>query len=207
MAGKKTLEGKVLTDALQMLKDVSCTLKDLNTAYALDGGTALGAMREGRLLPWDTDMDIAIDSSDADKISKIIESLILKGYFVKALYFKENDTPFKKGECRIIKIWNKKYRFFKGDVLLDIFIRYSWEGKSYWAIGDRNAGQGLIINSMPLKFHTETTNIVLDNIEHMVPTDKDGFLTYRYGDWKKPVKEWNSYFMDGAIAEKHFGKK
>ena len=126
---------------------------------------------------------------------------------MKALYFKENDIPFKKGECRIIKIWDRKYKFFKGNVLLDIFVRYPLDDKSCWAIGDRNAGQGLIINSMPLEFHKETMPVTLDNIEHMVPADKDGFLTYRYGDWKKPVKEWNSYFMDGAIAEKHFGKK
>ena len=33
--------------------------------YFLEGGTLLGIVRDGDLLPWDHDVDISIDYSDA----------------------------------------------------------------------------------------------------------------------------------------------
>lgn len=67
MAGGVRLEGVVAEKATQMLNEVVDILDRNNVEYMLDCGTLLGVIRENRLLPWDTDVDLCIDSFSVAK--------------------------------------------------------------------------------------------------------------------------------------------
>jgi phosphorylcholine metabolism protein LicD len=202
MAGKKKLEGKNSRRALKLLKNVTATLNRYEIPYLLEGGTLLGIVRENRLLPWDNDMDISLIEDYKDKLLSILPKLFFKGYIVRIKRYKFNVEPFKKGEIRIIKIRNRKLLFIKGDVILDIFIKKKIEDKYYWTVGVKKP----VLKSVPKQFYEDLTEFKSNNHSFMVPEDYDGYLTYRYGDWKTTVKEWNFKKDDKAIVSEHKDK-
>lgn len=199
MAGKATLQGEVLQQSLTMLNTVAEECDRASIRLALDGGTALGVVREQRLLPWDTDMDLAIDWEDLPRFKRLMLRLwCLHGYRIRFRRASKDIGPFRKGDIRVIKVWKRKFLFFKGDVMMDVFVRKQQGGKSHWLLGRRN----LVLNAMPEKFHCDLTHIDFNGRQFFVPADTDEFLTYRYGDWRTPVKEWDAFEHDGAIANK-----
>lgn len=60
--------------------DRVCTENNLN--YSLDGGTLIGAIREGGFIPWDDDVDILMPRSDFDKLCKLADEGVFKSPYV-----------------------------------------------------------------------------------------------------------------------------
>lgn len=197
MAGTKPLVGINLTKSLAMLHDVTSLFDQHNIQYALDGGTALGVIRENRLLPWDTDMDIAIDENSVESILKLLKSLPFFKYRIRARKLVADSGPVKEGRIRLIKVWTRKYFFFKGDQLLDIFVRFNKDEQVFWVLGNDH----IAVNAMPKKFHVQVKKIFFDKKDYWIPEEEDAFLTYRYGNWRVPVKEWDAFKNDGALVK------
>ena len=80
MAGTVKLTGKYAVIAEKMLHDVAEILDKSNVPYVLEAGTLLGVVREDRLLPWDTDMDITITRNYAEALLKNRWRFGLTGY-------------------------------------------------------------------------------------------------------------------------------
>ena len=55
----------------------------MNIKFWLDQGTLLGAVRDGKPIDGDNDIDISINSKDFDDTLKVIKQLKEKGYHVK----------------------------------------------------------------------------------------------------------------------------
>ena len=189
MAGKHTLEGKNGEIALKMLKDVTDLLDSNEIPYWLEGGTLLGVIRENRLLPWDNDLDISIKEDDYDKLIKVVKSL---NYRVRFKEFERDDEPFKEGVKRLVKVRNSKFLFFRGEVALDIFIKFKKDDQYYWQVGKKK-------KSVPSYFYQELIKHTFNGKEYLIPKLYEEYLTFRYGDWKTPVKEWNTFSDDKAI--------
>lgn len=64
----------------QMLKDVTELFEKENITYSMDGGTMLGAIRHGGIIPWDDDIDLIILQPDEVKLNNLSESLKKLGY-------------------------------------------------------------------------------------------------------------------------------
>ena len=60
MAYEIKLKGYNKIIAEKMLRDIVMICDECNLNYWLEGGTLLGIFREGRLLPWDNDIDISV---------------------------------------------------------------------------------------------------------------------------------------------------
>ena len=189
MAGKHTLEGKNGDIALKMLKDVTDLLDENDIPYWLEGGTLLGIIRENRLLPWDNDMDISIKEEYYEKLLNIIKTL---NYRVRFKEFEKDDEPFKKGVKRLVKVRNSKFLFFRGEVSLDIFIKFRKDDEYFWQVGHKK-------KSVDASFYEELITHQFNGKRYMIPKLYEEYLTHRYGDWKTPVKEWNTFRDDKAI--------
>ena len=198
MAGKKKLTGKNLINSMKMLQKVTQIMEKNGIPYWLEGGTLLGIVREKRLLPWDNDMDISLIKDNEKKLLSILFKIFLCGYIVRVKKYKFDVEPFEKGEVRIVKIRNRKFLFIKGDATLDIFFKRKNDNEYFWTVGVKKP----VLKSVPKNFYEELTTFDFNGKPYSVPKDYDGYLTYRYGDWKIPVKKWNFKKDDRAIKNK-----
>ena len=112
--------------------------------YWLDGGTLLGAVRDKKLIPWDHDLDIGIKYENDDILENLITQLRQK-YYIRTLPFTNHENIWNPGKYRIIKVYPRKFIFFREKLCLDLFIFYpdtlkSNNQKIYkYGVCDRNA--------------------------------------------------------------------
>lgn len=193
MAYNITLEGKNLIEAEILLTTVASIFEQHKITYWLEGGTLLGIRRENRLLPWDDDIDISLHASEVSKLSSLIKNLKEKGFRVRQRRFSVTSNEFEKGELRMIKIRNRRFfGLLKGKVCLDVFVKYTHIDKTYWEIDNKT-------KYVPKHFYERFKTVKFQNKIYPIPEDTDGYLTYRYGDWQTPVKEWNTSTDDKAL--------
>ena len=64
----------------QLMKDVDMVFRKHNIEYWADGGTILGAVRHGGIIPYDDDLDIEIDSKDIVRLEPVLIDLEKLGY-------------------------------------------------------------------------------------------------------------------------------
>lgn len=164
--------------------------------YWLEGGTLLGVIRENRLLPWDNDMDISMYKTDQRKLFRVVFRLFFKGYRLSVKYYRQDIGPFKKGELRMLKVRNYERFFRKGKVMLDIFLKRKVGEEYFWTVGVKSP----VLKSSPARFYDELDWTEFNEKKYMICRDFEGYLSYRYGDWKTPVKTWNFKKDDNAIV-------
>jgi lipopolysaccharide cholinephosphotransferase len=64
----------------KIMREVSVILTDQKIPFWIEGGTLLGAVRHGGLIPWDDDLDIQILDSDKNRLEAILPVLKKHGY-------------------------------------------------------------------------------------------------------------------------------
>ena len=201
MAGNNRLsDGNNLQIAEKMLHDVTRIFDVVEAPYWLEGGTQIGIVREQRLLPWDNDMDISMYDSHKSKLWLIIPLLLFRGYRLTLQNHQTDIGPFKKGELKIIKIRNFSRWLKKGKVTLDVFIKRKISDDCFWVVGVEKR----VLKSTPSHFTESLSPIHFKDKDYLIPTDYDGYLTYRYGVWREPQKEWDFRVDDQAIVEKDY---
>jgi phosphorylcholine metabolism protein LicD len=183
---KYLLQGKNLIVAEKMLEDVTRILEKHNVRYWLDFGTLLGIVREGRILPWDDDMDISIFEEDRQKVHDIVMPEIKRlNYRTYSRMHEIDDNILKNGDFRTFKVRNYRWRFFKGYVKIDIFVMYKKDDYIYWREFNKR-------HRLPLSLVQEFDTIEFNGKEYTKPKKTDEYLTYHYGDWRVPIAEYDS---------------
>ncbi|HOD17125.1 MAG TPA: LicD family protein [Candidatus Cloacimonadota bacterium] len=187
MGGKVKLTGKYADQALKMLADIISILEKENIPYLLEAGTLLGIIRENRLLPWDSDMDITVLQPYEKKLLSARKKMWLAGYRTRIHRYKKDTGPFKKGTVKILRIQTRKFLFFKGVSLMDIFLKTLIDDEYYWTVDDKHP----VLKSCPRQYYEQLTQYEFMGKLYSVPADYKGYLTYHYGDWQVVKKEWN----------------
>lgn len=185
MGKEVKLTGENYEKARNLLLMVIDLLNKNDVVYHLEGGTLLGIVRDGDLLPWDHDLDISIPSSQVDKFNKCIGKVSNFSWRIRSKYKFYNQHPaWNKSSQRLYKIKNRKFFFFSGRLHFDVFVKYEHEGYVYWEAKKK-------IMRVDKKHYTSYEEISYRGRMLKVPNDYKGYLTAKYGDWSVPVKEWD----------------
>ena len=188
------LKGKNLIKLKRILVDTVSIFEKHGIKYWLDFGTLLGIIRDKELIPWDHDADICITGEDVEKFLAIKKKFPLK-YRVSVRYDHTGRLP---GELRLVRIkyWHQKYlRLFKiQELYLDIFIKYKVGDYYYWI-------DTYTPKRVKALYHEDLDTIYWDNRNYAIPSNVDQYLTDRFGDWRTPVRDFDSSLDDFAIYE------
>ena len=111
---------------LDLLCEFDRVCKKLGIQYFLDGGTLLGAVRDGRFIPWDDDIDTIMLREDYDKLKKYGPAEFQEPYFLQNAY---TDVDYRRGMCQlrrsdttfILKREIEKHLPFNQGICIDIF--------------------------------------------------------------------------------------
>jgi hypothetical protein len=181
----------------------------------LDSGTLLGLVREGGLLPGDTDLDFAL-TSRADMASLIDVLPAQRTRFWKysnRIYKVELDIDIEQvtyvADFKVFLIRSEQYfcpsigsasgsrRMHSG---LKSRLLPLW--KKFVAAGDATRLPWNLLTRVdswviPAPFFD--TTIPISGYSSIVsPAQVDDYLAYRYGDWATPVSDWTYRRDDGA---------
>lgn len=143
--------------------------------YWIDFGTLLGAVREGRTIPHDTDGDFGLLFEDREKVLKLENQIYNDGFFLQKHFYTDH---------HMLKIHGKTVlrlcRSYTNRNQIDLFF---WVNDNHTLNSD-----GLNVDkSFPDWFIVKRQPVLLYNKEIMAPRDPEKFLEFRYGkDWTIP---------------------
>lgn len=112
---------------LDLLCEFDRVCKKLGFQYFLDGGTLLGAARDGRFIPWDDDIDVIMLREDYDRLTVLGPAEFKEPYFLQNAY---TDTDYRRGLSQlrrndttfILKREVEKRLPFNQGICIDIFV-------------------------------------------------------------------------------------
>ncbi|WP_172449279.1 nucleoside-diphosphate sugar epimerase/dehydratase [Bowmanella denitrificans] len=174
--------------AVYLLKRVCKRLSELEIAYYVDAGTLLGIYRDNRLIPWDDDLDIAIDANYLAETVDAVERLLADLQYTTSepwqLHQQTSSTQFgnvPKGAVRALKLCPKDAD--SKLPMMDIFVKYSdGEWMDYCL-----ASRGIRMPS----HHLQTLgSIEFAGQQLNIPGRVEDYLERHYGDWRTPKKDW-----------------
>ncbi len=95
-------------DALRHVKEV---FDRYGISFCLNSGVLLGAVRDGRIIPWDNDIDLVIWEKDAEKLNpetSAYKELYSRGF---ELFYLKDKVVIEKGGCPVNALL---FRLFEG---------------------------------------------------------------------------------------------
>lgn len=112
-------DNEIKNELLIMFKELLDILESNNITYSIWAGTLLGAIRHGGFIPWDDDIDIAIERNEYEKLLGVIRSdSKLMSRFI-GFEIGNTDFPFIKYINTNIIVNSK--RLFDKNLWIDIF--------------------------------------------------------------------------------------
>lgn len=168
----------------QMMKDVHEVFVKHGVAYWVSGGTLLGAVRNGGIIPWDDDLDLGIYTHQKELFWSLEPVFNQLGYEIFKI------------ECGYIKIFPKSGTLCEGQKFkipfLDIALRVERNGKIYFdevKISRRREGEPVYFTKDELHPIKEYT---FGEFKIHGPHDPINYLNYFYGqDWNTVAHKWN----------------
>jgi hypothetical protein len=153
----------------EMLFRFSMVIKQLKLKYWLEGGTLIGAIREGAILSWDKDVDVSMLESDRKILwenKNTIKKFGLKTNYTDSIY----RIDFK----------NVYMDIFSYELKNGIYQEINWRNRTRWPESYYKPKQ-----LFPLK------NAKLGPLIQPVPNLSKNFLKQAYGDWHVVPKKFS----------------
>ena len=197
-------KANLLSDKMEYSRNMLlqiCNLLDKNSIpYSLEGGTLLGIVRDGDLLPWDGDLDISIAPDFVANFQKLTWQFLRMGMKLSVRRSQISHGPIQMGQVRLIKVkplgaylWkiiNPKHDI----IILDVFVKIKDLTHTFWQ------AKGKVMRVENIHYDS-FDKIVYRNTQLKVPNLYQDYLTKKYGNWNVPVKEWDCAVNELTIIQ------
>lgn len=179
-------------------------LDDLNIPFFIDGGTLLGAYRDGDFCLGDeNDIDLASFSAYQDKIPEIIKAAESQGFTLLRYWQGDARTPMRAQEIAMYREEMLipelgKIKFMKIDLY---FYEEAKNGVDAWTCV-YNGEDKCIPRVVPLENIKNLKDIDFLGIPLKMPDMVEQYLAHTYGDWERPVhrRDYSCYNPDQLRA-------
>jgi len=143
--------------------------------FFLIGGCCLGAVRDGKLLSHDKDIDIGImEDVDLDELQKILsfmfDTVTIAGLERGKIVWAKKEIDNKLLIFEIQVHYKKDNVIFMNRDMGESFNKGWREGRIQWN----------------KKYFNTFETVKLGEVEYLVPVPKEEYLTVQHGDWKTP---------------------
>jgi len=166
-----------IAQARTITKIIASRAYNLNIPLHIDWGTLIGILRDGDIIRWDDDIDFSSLLSHKKEVKEMIDSL--KEQIEKELSCELDilTTPKKlKITCNANK---QQFHPFEVDI-------------EFKVIEDGEAIQsGNRVWYTPSKHIEQLESFIWQDTKLFVPSDADAYLSFVYGDWKTPKKDYS----------------
>ena len=151
--------------AAERLKEVKSVFDELGVFFWLGSGTCLGAVREGRFIPWDDEMDtaavIGMHGLTVETLDRVAEAFRERGFYAPVRH-------------------NSRYssvNFIKDGVRVDWTCHHIVDGRAYEFPGVE----------LPLSLFERPREIEFIGETFRIPNPPEEYLRLKYGpDWRTP---------------------
>jgi hypothetical protein len=209
------------------LVEITKVLEDAGIRYWVDSGTLIGLMREGDVLHYDKDIDLGIWAEDEPQTLALASRFEEAGYTIEQGKYKDLGyniklRPRKGGMLASIGVYRRheerawRMALFTTDNphasgSARFYLRGAWRFPlRYATLGARKlVGRDRLLGRWPWSHVIRAGVWVVParHFEHInthdsglpIPAEAESYLTYRYGDWSSPVKDWVWYRDDRAV--------
>jgi hypothetical protein len=158
----------------------------VNASYWLDYGTLLGAYRDGGVVPWEFDIDMAVAEEDCEKFLVLKDAMAKDGL---TMYKRGEYVPHKKSMLMgydaylhkaCARIYDKDFKYY---IDFDWYQRYTYEEATKFHASQVAKGEHFILP----KGYKESDGDVLCNIEAIDASWPGGC---RVASWVYPLQPW-----------------
>jgi len=166
-------------EAIHVLKILGGLLDREGVRWWLDYGSLLGHVRDGGMIPWDSDIDIGILGEDLQKVLSLAGEL-KRDHRFPTCYHPPGPALFRSGH------WFHVTRASRNPNGVDVFPWYEEEGELYrirYADCDKVKGRAFPVSRLlPLGRAT------WEGVAVSVPANPRWLAAHRYGaEWRTPV--------------------
>lgn len=189
--------------------------------YCMDSGVLLGLMREGKIFSWEKDVDLQMWAEDAPQFMAIIPELKTLGWQVTLWYYQGQLYQFRVSRPRRLPVhimlfrqagewaWCPASRTMGNPAQRGLrWFTYALFSKLRGKLRQRLVRTD--ITRWPWKVRRQTATWWVPahffaqtefSAEHQtyLPTDWDEYLSFRYGNWRVPARDWDFWVDDGAM--------
>lgn len=154
-------------EAVKNLKDIKGILDELNIPFWLDDGTCLGAYRDKDFCEGDEDdIDLGVWSDSLKYQDTIIEK-------AKSIGFELHHK------------WELEITIKRNGSKIDIFFNRKKGEEAYTHLYDGNKIAKYMV--VPSHFYERLEPIKFYNMDFLVPSPIEEYLTLKYGDWNTKI--------------------
>ena len=165
------------TQCLESMNEIIDILANINIKAFPVGGSLLGLVRDGKFMDFDKDADIGIFVNNYDDIFKIVSTICQVPKFI---------APGMVNNPKEAHLWNVGIEDTERSSAVDLFFYYK---QSTHIENGIYTGCGMLKWSFtPFELVEQT----LAGKKYWTPDNTSQYLTDLYGNWKIPVKIWDS---------------